>query len=197
MAIRTNSFVMMAADTLGSYGSLAKFHNIQRIIKVGKSSIVGAGGEMSDFQQVIRSLDELETENFCYDDGVSLEAPDIHSYLTRVCYNKRNKVDPYYNQFLIGGFKSNEPYLGYTDLYGTTYVDNYAATGFGGYLGLPLLRKYHDADLTQEQAKNILADVMKVLFYRDCRTINKIVFATVSSDGVTIEEPVALDTQWS
>ena len=63
IAIRTDSFVMMAADTLGSYGSLSRFHDIQRIIKVGGNTMLGAGGEISDFQQVTEALQELEFSN--------------------------------------------------------------------------------------------------------------------------------------
>ena len=64
VALRTKNFVVMASDTLGSYGSLAKFHDMRRIRKVGESSIVGAAGEISDFQQVTQSLEEIE---LCFD----------------------------------------------------------------------------------------------------------------------------------
>ena len=37
---------------------------------------------------------------------------------------------------------------------------------------------------------------MQVLFYRDCRTINKYEFATVTAEGVKIEGPIALDSNW-
>ena len=31
-------------------------------------------------------------------------------------------------------------YLGYVDLYGTSFSENYAASGYGNYLALPLIR---------------------------------------------------------
>ncbi|RLN46756.1 hypothetical protein BBJ29_009465 [Phytophthora kernoviae] len=37
---------------------------------------------------------------------------------------------------------------------------------------------------------------MRVCFYRDCRTINRIQFSKVDVTGVTIEEPVKVDTKW-
>eukprot|EP01083_Nonionella_stella_P283369 964443_1 len=162
VAIRTNSFVMMAADTLGSYGSLSRFHNINRVINVGNNTILGAGGEISDFQKVTQSLQDLEEENFCYDDEVSLTAPEIHSYLTRICYNRRSKIDPFYNQFAIGGIIARgsddyQTYLGYTDLFGTTFTDNYVCTGFGAHFAYPLLRKgyeeFNGGDMTINEAK--------------------------------------------
>lgn len=41
---------MLAADTLASYGSLARFKDVQRLNTVGEFTILGAGGEFSDFQ---------------------------------------------------------------------------------------------------------------------------------------------------
>ena len=42
--------VLIAADTLGSYGSSAMFTNLERIIEIGEHTIIGGGGEYSDFQ---------------------------------------------------------------------------------------------------------------------------------------------------
>eukprot|EP00485_Elphidium_margaritaceum_P013262 CAMPEP_0202687542 /NCGR_PEP_ID=MMETSP1385-20130828/3200_1 /ASSEMBLY_ACC=CAM_ASM_000861 /TAXON_ID=933848 /ORGANISM="Elphidium margaritaceum" /LENGTH=248 /DNA_ID=CAMNT_0049342355 /DNA_START=45 /DNA_END=791 /DNA_ORIENTATION=- len=206
IAIKTDAFVMMAADTLGSYGSLARFHDIRRVVSVGSDCLLGAGGEISDFQKVAQHLEDLEEENYCYDDNVSLTAPQIHSYLTRICYNRRSKVDPFYNQFAVGGMITDDTgakrtYLGYTDLFGTTFTDNYVATGFGAHLALPLLRKGYEtlggAQMTVEDARKLLADTMRVLFYRDCKTINRITFGTVDARGPNVNEPIALQTDFN
>jgi len=198
--------VMMAADTLGSYGSLSRFHDIKRIINVGGNTMLGAGGEISDFQKVTESLEQLEVENYCYGDDVSLTAPEIHSYLTRICYNRRSKVDPFYNQFAVGGVMTKsdgklQTYLGYTDLFGTTFSDNYVATGFGAHFAYPLLRKgYEDLNggqMSITDARKLLADVMRVLFYRDCKTINKISIGVIDANGVQIAEPISVQTDWN
>jgi len=136
------------------------------------------------------------------DDAVSLSAPEIHSYLTRVCYARRSKVDPYYNQFAVGGVNPNgkkkgEMYLGYTDLYGTTFEDKFVATGFGANFALPLMRKAWRADMSEAEARKLLANVMRVLFYRDCRTINRITFGVIDKDGVRIGDPVSVNTDWN
>lgn len=55
------------------------------------STLLGAGGELSDFAHIAKLLDELVTEDFVFDDGVQLTAPEAHAYLTRVMYNRRNK----------------------------------------------------------------------------------------------------------
>ena len=43
----------------GSYGSTLRYKSIERVKAVGKHSIIGASGELSDFQELMRKLDEL------------------------------------------------------------------------------------------------------------------------------------------
>ena len=50
IGIQFDGGVMIAADTLGSYGSLARYRNCSRIIKVNETTIMGAGGDYADFQ---------------------------------------------------------------------------------------------------------------------------------------------------
>lgn len=45
--------------TLASYGSLARFKDVSRLTPVGDCTILGAGGDMSDFQYLQSLLDDL------------------------------------------------------------------------------------------------------------------------------------------
>ena len=68
-------------------------------------------------------------------------------------------------------------FLGYVDLLGTTYEASTLATGYGAYIAQPLLRKAVEGRehvLTEEEGIAILDNAMKVLFYRDARSINKV-----------------------
>ena len=51
--------VMLAADTLGSYGSLARFRSISRMRKVTDSCAVAASGDYADFQYMDRLFENL------------------------------------------------------------------------------------------------------------------------------------------
>ena len=44
--------VLLAADTLGSYGSLARFKDLRRLHKVNDVTTIGVGGDISDFQYI-------------------------------------------------------------------------------------------------------------------------------------------------
>ena len=68
-------------------------------------------------------------------------------------------------------------FLSYVDLLGTTYSASTIATGYGAHIALPLLRQAvegHERDLTEADAREILERCMRVLFYRDARSLNKV-----------------------
>jgi 20S proteasome subunit beta 7 len=198
IAIKFADGIMMAADTLASYGSLARFSGIQRMKAVGGNTVVGASGEYSDFQYISDALDEMTMDDFCTDDGKVLTSDEIHSYLTRLMYSRRNKQQPLWNGLLVGGFKgdSDEAYLGYVDMIGTSYTDDFLCTGFAKHLAVPILRERWRADLTAGEARALLEDCMRVMFYRDCRASREIQLAQVTKEGALVSGAFKLDTKW-
>jgi len=94
-------------------------------------------------------------------------------------------------------------FLSYVDLLGTTYSSPTLATGFGNHLAQPLLRRAIERreggweSLTEEEAVQIMHDCMKVLFYRDARSLNKYQIATVTKEGVKVSEPMEAPTEWA
>eukprot|EP00475_Leptophrys_vorax_P043202 TRINITY_DN8240_c0_g1_i2.p2 TRINITY_DN8240_c0_g1~~TRINITY_DN8240_c0_g1_i2.p2 ORF type:complete len:128 (-),score=41.49 TRINITY_DN8240_c0_g1_i2:422-805(-) len=109
LGIKYNGGVMLISDTLASYGSMARFMSVPRITKVNNSTVIGGGGEYSDLQAIRRLLHELTLEDFIAADGREVAPSEVHRYLTRVMYNKRSKVNPLYNQIIVGGFDGKQP----------------------------------------------------------------------------------------
>ena len=58
--------VVIAADTLGSYGSLARFKCLSRIMKINDSTVLGAGGDYADFQHLTSVLEQKMYENVMF-----------------------------------------------------------------------------------------------------------------------------------
>jgi 20S proteasome subunit beta 7 len=86
LGIKYASGIMLAADTLASYGSLAQIRDMKRLVSVGDYTIIGAGGDMSDWQAIQDLLDQLVTEEYTNDDGISFGPEHLHEYLARVLY---------------------------------------------------------------------------------------------------------------
>jgi 20S proteasome subunit beta 7 len=201
IAIKYNDGIVMAADNMGSYGSLMKLDDLQRIIKVGNNSVVGISGDISDFQYLERLLDDLQIEDSYDMENENLKANHLAEYLTRVMYNRRSKMNPLWNAIIVAGFDENdELILKHVDLLGVSYSSPTLATGFGNHLAIPLLRRKVDSEddvknLSKEDAIQTVKDCMKILFYRDARSWNKYSLCVIekSTKSISIEKDVTVE----
>lgn len=227
LGLKFDSGVVLAADNLASYGSLARFNDVKRLRPFAGSSVVGFSGDVSDMQYLDRHLGELETDE-AYEGNLTaaeaagddddddnaeaekqqgpahkggLNAANLHKYLSKLFYARRNKFDPLWNQLLVAGFDSaHKPFLAAADLRGTVYTSPSLATGFGSMLAQPIMRKYaateeDAAKLTRERAVEIVRECMKVLYYRDARSWDGYSLAVVTEKGVEVSYDEKLEGQ--
>jgi len=219
---------MLAADTLASYGTMARYRDVRRLLKVGNNTLIGASGEISDFQSLEEQLENMHQDDVNQDDGYQKTPKEIFNYLRSMMYQRRNKGNPLWNQLVVAGYNlksssapqkpvpgtenapsststagepsastSRGPFLGYVDLIGTTYEENFIATGFGAYLAIPMIREKWHAELDEGDARALLEDCLRVCYYRDCKAFYRIQLAKATSDGeVVISEPYDISTSW-
>lgn len=197
IGLKYNGGVLVACDTMASYGGQARYKNVCRMKKVGQYSLMGASGEMSDFQYLSDQVDELDVEDYLNQDGCSMGPREYSSYIGRVMYNRRTKMNPLFNQLVIVGKKNDESsMLSFVDHQGTAFTDDYTATGFGSYLAMPLLRTEWRADMSYEEASALAVKCLQVCFYRDCKAYNQIQIGKCDASGVTIGEPFKIEHFW-
>jgi len=198
VALKYAGGVLVAADTLAAYGSLARFEGVSRMqsVGIGGDTLLAAGGDISDYQQMLKMIETKANEEYAIDDGATMPPSALHHWLTRVMYQRRSKMDPLWNSIIVAGFRNSKSYLGTTDLYGTMYEDNFVATGLGAHMALPLLRKYWREDITEEEARKLLIDCMRVLFYRDTRASAMLTIGKTDASGSSVGEPFMVDTYW-
>lgn len=203
LAAKFKDGVVIAADNLASYGSLARFTDVKRLRKFNDEVVVGFGGDVSDMQYLDRLLNSLDIrENYSSSDKeTQLNVKNLHTYLAKVMYNRRSKFDPLWNHLLIVGLDGEKkPFLASADLLGTTFSSPSLATGFGAHLAQPILRtilpdEASVQNVTKEQAVEKVKECMKVLFYRDARSMDRYSIAVVTKEGVELDEDVKLENQ--
>lgn len=188
--------VMLAADTLASYGSMARFKDVRRIQQIGEKTLIGASGEISDFQSIMEILEGMHQGDLNEDDGYTKTPSEIHNYLRAVMYQRRNKGNPLWNQLLVAGLRGDAPFLGYVDLIGTAYEENFIATGFGAYLAIPLIREKWNPEMSEGEARDLLEECLRVMYYRDCRASSRIQIAKATAEGIVISAPYELSSDW-
>lgn len=185
-----------------SYGSLARFTDVKRLRSFADSSVLGFSGDVSDMQYLNRHLTDLSlSESYTSPDTPRLNAANLHNYLAKLLYRRRSKFDPLWNHLLVAGFDDDDkPFLAAADLLGSTYSSPSLATGFGAMLAQPIMRRHvpdeeSAANLDREEAVKIIKECMKVLFYRDARSLDEYSLAVVTKDGVEISENEKLEAQ--
>ena len=50
--------------------------------------------------------------------------------------------------------------------------------------------------MEEGEARALLEDCLRVMFYRDCRASNRIMIAKASDDGSVVSEPYELSHDW-
>jgi 20S proteasome subunit beta 7 len=51
-------------------------------------------------------------------------------------------------------------------------------------------------NMSKEEAEVLLERCIRVLYYRDGRSLNKFQTATITSEGISISEPHSVSTNW-
>lgn len=59
VGVKYDDGVVIAADTLLSYGSLAKYTDMDRVYKLNDQIVIGIGGDFADFQYMKTLIDSL------------------------------------------------------------------------------------------------------------------------------------------
>jgi 20S proteasome subunit beta 7 len=211
IAIKFSTGVVIAADNLASYGSLARFTDVKRLKPFNRKAVVGFGGDVSDMQYLDRLLNSLDVEeNYAVGSGrdasgelehVLMSAKNLHTYLSKVMYKRRTDFNPLWNALLVAGLdEKNVPFLASADLLGTTFSAPTLATGFGAHLAQPILRKVVPDEeaskaLDRATAVKVVQDCMKVLFYRDARSMNEYSIAVIDEKGVELKQNEKLENQ--
>lgn len=173
--------------------------------------MVGFGGDVSDMQYLNRhltdlSIDEAYATPSSADDTTSpgagtLNAANLHKYLQKLLYSRRNSFDPLWNQVLVAGLDSSgDPFLASVDMRGTAFSSPSLATGFGAALAQPIMRRHAETDeqaarLGRQEAIDVIRECMKVLYYRDARSLDRYSLAVVTKAGVEISENEQLEQQ--
>ncbi|KAK2768821.1 Proteasome subunit beta type-7 [Arachnomyces sp. PD_36] len=201
VAVKFKDGVVIATDNLASYGSLARFTDVKRLRTFDDSSVVGFGGDVSDMQYIERILNSLDIRENYTSPGNTLNAKNLHTYLSKIMYKRRSEFNPLWNHLLVAGFDGQgNPFLSSADLLGTTFSAPSLATGFGAHLAIPILRRKFPEEIpieeiTKEKAVEAVKDCMKVLFYRDARSTDKYSIAVVTKEGVDLKEDEKLEAQ--
>ncbi|KAF6202758.1 hypothetical protein GE061_003160 [Apolygus lucorum] len=201
VGIKFDGGVAVASDVGGYYGKMMRFRNVDRFIKVNSNTLILGSGDYSDFQYIKDVVEQRSISEQILNDDFQMDARSLHSWLTRVMYNRRSKFDPLWNNLMVAGIDhDNKPFIGNVDMLGLSFEENIVATGLGLYIAVPMMRAAVEArgdqPLDKAGAVEILKKCLEVLYYRDCISYDKIRIATITKDGIEISDETRLPSNW-
>jgi len=196
--------IAIAADTLASYGKMARYKAVSRLYKVNARAIIGVGGDYADYQFLRTLIETKVTEQECMDPKAVMSPLALHSWLTAVLYNRRSNINPLWNNYIVGGVvgEGKKPYLGTVNKLGVSYTNEFITTGLGCYLVQDTLenafnkKRQQGTALTKAEAIAILGDCIEVLFERDCLAHNEYEIGIVTPEGCEILKPKPIVGRW-
>ncbi|UJR35470.1 hypothetical protein I4U23_028226 [Adineta vaga] len=181
-----NGGVILAADVLGSYGSLAKYRNLPRIHQVNDKTVLALGGDLSDADYIKEAIDSKVEEDIVQEDGGEMTPLALYSWCTRLMYHRRTKFNPLLTSVVVAGLEDNEPFLGRVNDKGSAYKEFLIMTGIANHLAQGWIRTIleNSTQLNKDQAEQLMDRIIKQLYYRDCRAFARYRVCIVTKDGV-------------
>lgn len=85
IGMRCKDGVVIACDTLASYGSMARFRQVSRLYQATNNCVIGVGGDYSDFQEIKMMIEKETTREFCYNDGHNLSPRYVVALCISMC----------------------------------------------------------------------------------------------------------------
>ena len=133
------------------------------------------------------------------DGATFMTARDYYNFIARHNYQRRLKMDPLWCSTVIGGVSKDtkEVFLGTTDLYGTKVEHDFILTGLSIHYCQVLMQNAWKPDMSEDEARKLLHDCMEVMFYNDKKAHDKVQIVTVTEQGVTMNEPVKVESKWN
>ena len=204
LAVQYDGGVLIACDTAVTYGSLAMIPNVSRCVAIGKHTAIASSGSYADFQHIVSMMQDV-----CRERELQLgESPgpaEIFTMLQRYMYDMRSEMKPLFSTIVVAGVSprtgnGNKQFIGTVDTVGTHWTGKYAGTGYAQHIAIPLVREYiekHGLPSCREDALDLLNRSLRVLFYRDCKSINRWLITDISDQGIHQAKPCTLDTNFS
>nr|XP_017038054.1 proteasome subunit beta type-4-like [Drosophila kikkawai] len=198
LGIRFDKGVMMATDTLVSYGSEKAFQESQRMFKMNENIVFGGSGDYADFIIAKTHIETMIIQDFCFGQPNLLKPSMLTHWLSTELYNRRVAGQPLSFDSVVGGIQHDgTPYLATITRYGGFYADFVAATG-PARMGIPMIcyRKPNDREFTAMEAAKLIEDVMAVVFYRHTSALESYLVGICKRGKCSVEGPFKIRNHW-
>jgi len=195
VAAKYDKGILLGSDMAICYGSSFKFANVTHFVVLTPKVVMGASGEFADFQELTDTVKATILEKQCSHGGEYMTATEIHTYIKRIMYYRRSKMNPLMIKVVLAGINPDgTSFLACTDPYGASWEDDTISTGFGKHLQGIQIEKVVKGP--RESVYDGMKQVFTAVFARHAMANGKVEFVEITADGVKRHEPVQIDPHW-
>lgn len=195
VAAKYDGGIILASDTTISYGSMFKYNNVSHFEEIAPKIILGGTGEFADFHALCEILRSEILEAQCKHNGEYLTPSEVHTYVKRIMYQKRSKMQPFATKVIVAGINPDgSSFLACTDPYGASWEDDTISTGFGRYLQGTQVSSVVGGP--KENVISAIKEIFMTVFARHCQANGKVEFLDVTPETVTKLEPIKISPHW-
>jgi proteasome beta subunit len=184
VGIATADGVVVGTDRRASLGGrFVSNKNVQKVEQIHPTAVLTLVGSVGGAQSFIRTLrSEASLAETRRDEPLSIDA------LATLAGNFARGGPFFAINPILAGVDEEGSHVYTIDPAGGVIEDNYAVTGSGMQLAHGTLEGEYDEDLALEEATTLAARAVNAATERDTGSGNGFVLATVTEDGVEIEE---------
>merc|ERR1712070_1154852 len=178
-------FVIMAADMHASRSIIRTKDNFDKIWNVN-GVLIGATGPTCDTTNFVEFIDKnLRLQQLRTGNKMTTKAA---ANFTRNEIAQSLRSGPYQVDMLFAGFDASGPALYYIDYLASMQKCNKCAHGYGAFFSLGLMDRYFKADLTLDEAKEIIRKCIKEMDTRMVLHLQAFNCKVIDANGVRDEK---------
>lgn len=160
-----DGYVVLAADKRASAGSMVYHKWVKKIHRIDGYVYMTISGLVADAQFLIDEARFISSK-YRVEQGKPIPISSLSNYLS-LTLNYYLRRAPFIVQLLVGGVDSKGPQLFYVDLFGSTSMEKYIATGSGSPIALGVLEEGYSDKLKLDEAKKLAYRAVYTAMLRD------------------------------
>lgn len=193
LGIKCDSFVLLAHDNSAGRSVLVMKQNQDKIFRLDENVAMLVCGDTGDTVY----FGEFVQKNMAYyriRNGYPLSPKAAASY-TRHEMAKRLRQYPNFVNLLMGGYdpKSTTCSLYWMDYLGTLAAVPFGAHGYGAYVSLSILDRYHRPDMSKDEAKDLLIKCIAEIQKRLVISLPSFSFYFVDENGISDKGEIGVE----
>lgn len=188
IGVTTEDAVVLVTDRRASAGRMVASKTVRKVEQIHPTGALTIAGSVSAAQSLLRTL---KAESSLYEkrrgEDMSMTA------LSTLTGNLLRSGAFFIVQPVLGGIDEEGTHVFSIDPLGGTTEEDYTVSGSGSQYALGVLEQDYRTDLDVDDARSVSIRALESALERDTASGNGINIATITEDGVEIEEHETLD----